>query len=122
VFVGPDFEETVAKPPLHIECSSEYALGRRIVAIDKASAFLWYSGESEALGRGSMMAYLPFAAAHEARQRSELRHRGALYAGFSRREMGWEPAMLRGVSRGEVSQLEKSGRAAIGEPLATLPA
>ena len=56
VFVGPDFEETVAKPPLHIECSSEYALGRRIVAIDKAAAFLWFSGESEALGRGSVMA------------------------------------------------------------------
>lgn len=121
VFAGSDFEETVAKPPLHIDCPSMVALGRRIADIDKDAAFLWFGGESEAQGRGAVMVYLAFAPVLEARDRSELRHRGAFYAGFSRREVGWEPAMLRGVSRGEVSQLEESGRAAIDEPLVTVP-
>ena len=124
VFVGPDFEETIAKPPLHIECASMVALGRRIAEIDKDAAFLWFSGESEAQGRGAVMVYLPFAAvpaSTTARRRGEMRHRGAFYAGFLRRETGWEPAMLRGVARGEVSHLEESGRAVIDEPFITVP-
>jgi hypothetical protein len=123
VFVGPDFEETVAKPALHIACPSEVALGRRIAEIDKDAAFLWFSGESEAQGRGAVMVYLPSAAVRSstAQRRGEMRHCGAFYAGFSRRETGWEPAMLRGVARGEVSHLEESGRAVIDEPFITVP-
>ena len=70
-------------------------------------------GESEAQKRGSVMVYLPDAFDATAPRRTGLRDCEAFYVGFSQREMGWEPAMLRGVSRGEVTHLEESGRALI---------
>jgi hypothetical protein len=115
VFVGPDFEKTVAAVPLHIEIPSKIALQRRIADIDKDAAFVWFSGESEAQKRGAVMVYLPDDFDPTAPHRGTLGHRsklgssGAFYVGFSRREIGWEPAMLRGVSRGEVKHLEKNG-------------
>ena len=113
VFVGPDYEETVAAAPLHIECPSKLALTRRIADVDKDAAFLWFSGESEAQRRGSVMVYLPDAFDATAPRRAGLRDCDAFYAGFSQRELNWEPAMLRGVSRGEVAHIEESGRASI---------
>jgi hypothetical protein len=115
VFVGPDFEETVAAEPLHIECPSKLALTRRIEDIDKDAAFLWFSGESEAQGRGAVMIYLPAGSDGPARRRDGLRGCGAFYVGFSPRNGGWEPAMLRGVSRGEVAHLEESGLAVVAD-------
>jgi hypothetical protein len=116
VFVGPDYEETVAAAPLHIECPSKQALSRRIADIDKDAAFLWFSAESEAQKRGSVMVYLPVA--FDATAHCGFRDCGAFYVGFSQREMGWEPAMLRGVSRSEVAHLEEPGRALVeSEPL-----
>jgi hypothetical protein len=113
VFVGPDFEETLAAEPLHIECPSKLALRRRIADIDKDAAFLWFSGESKAQGRGAVMVYLPDAFDETAHRRGNLRDCDAFYVGFSKRHGGWEPAILRGVSRGEVAHLEESGRAVI---------
>jgi hypothetical protein len=104
VFVGPTYEETVVAPPLHIECPSKQALLRRIADIDKDAAFLWFSSESEMQKRGAVMIYLPVATD------------AAFYMGFSQRENSWEPAMLRGVSRGEVAHLEESGRASLDNP------
>jgi len=104
VFAGPDYEETVVAPPLHIECPSKQALLRRIADIDKDAAFLWFSGESETQRRGSVMVYLPVATD------------AAFYVGLSQRETSWEPAMLRGVSRSEVAHLEESGRASLDNP------
>ena len=118
VFVGPDFEETVAAEPLHIECLSKQALKRRIADIDKDAAFLWFSGESEAQRRGAVMVYLPDAFDETAHRRASLRDCWAFYSGFSLRNGGWEPAMLRGISRGEVAHLEESGRAVIDDSLA----
>jgi hypothetical protein len=106
VFVGPDYEETVAAAPLHIECPSKLALTRRIADIDKDAAFVWFSGESEAQRRGSVMVYLPDAFDATAPRRIRLRDCEAFYVGFSQRNAGWEPAMLRGASRGEVAHLE----------------
>jgi len=121
VFVGPDYEETAAAAALHIECPSKQALSRRIADIDKDAAFLWFSGESEAQKRGSVMVYLPDAFDAKALRRTALREREAFYVGFSQREMGWEPAMLRGVSRTEVTHLEESGQAlADNEPPARI--
>ena len=34
VFAGPDYDETVARQPLHIECASMMALTRRIAYVD----------------------------------------------------------------------------------------
>ena len=54
VFAYPNFEEIV-KPPLHIECASSHALQRRISDVDKDAAFFWFSSQSEAQARGSVM-------------------------------------------------------------------
>jgi hypothetical protein len=120
VFVGPDYEETVAAAPLHIECPSKQALSRRIADIDKEAAFVWFSGESEAQKRGSVMVYLPVAFDPKAPRRGKLGRHGAFYVGFSQGEISWEPAMLRGVSRTEVAHLEESGRALIDNPSFTV--
>ena len=117
VLAGPNYDETVARPPLHIECASMLALTRRIADVDKEAAFVWFSGDSETQLRGSIMAYLPFASGPTTSRRHERRRTGAFYIGFSQRENGWEPAMLRGISRGEVEHLEECGRALIERPL-----
>jgi hypothetical protein len=110
VLVGPDYEETVDMPPLHIECPSKQALSRRIADVDKDAAFVWFSAESEAQKRGSVMVYLPVPFDPTAPRRGKLGRRGAFYVGFLQGEINWEPVMLRGISRGEVVSLEESGR------------
>jgi len=117
VFAGPNYEERISRPPLHIECTSELALTRRIADVDKEAAFVWFSSESEVQKRGSIMVYLPVASAPTASRRHERCRSGAFYIGFSQRKGGWEPAMLRGISRGEVEHLEECGRALIERPL-----
>lgn len=119
VFAGPDFDETVARPPLHIECASMLALKRRIADVDREAAFVWFSGQSEVQKRGSVMVYLPIASTPTTNHRRERRSTGAFYVGLSEHEMGWEPAMLRGISLGEVAHLETCGRALIQSPLST---
>jgi hypothetical protein len=119
VFVGPEYEETVAATPRHIECPSKQALTRRITDVDKDAAFLWFSGESEAQKRGSVMVYLPVTFDPTASRRGKLGRSGAFYVGFSQRITDWEPAMLRGISRNEIAHLEESGRALIDGALFT---
>ena len=111
VFAGPDYKETIAAPPLHIECASKQALTRTIADIDKSAAFIWFSGASEEQKRGAAMVYLPFAVDETDPGRVGFRRSGAFYMGFSQRERGWEPTMLRGISRREVEHLEHSGQA-----------
>jgi TPR repeat protein len=119
VFAGPNYDEPVARPQLHIECASMLALTRRIADVDKEAAFVWFSGGSEAQKRGSIMVYLPTASPPKASRRDERRRTGAFYIGFSQREMSWEPAMLRGISRGEVEHLEECGRDSISSAFST---
>jgi len=123
VFAGPEFEDTVLAAPLHIECPSEQALSRRIEDIDKDAAFLWFGGESEAQGRGSVMVYLPTTVDGTKRRPKGLRHSGAFYVGVSQRNGDWEPAMLRGISRGEVAHLEETGGTSLNPaPVTASPA
>ncbi|MGA8086823.1 MAG: hypothetical protein WCA10_05915 [Terracidiphilus sp.] len=117
VFAGPNYGETVARPPLHIECASMLALTRRIADVDREAAFIWFSGQSEVQKRGSIMVYLPVASTPMTSHRRERRRTGAFYVGLSEHEMDWNPAMLRGISRGEVEHLGKCGSALIGNPL-----
>jgi hypothetical protein len=117
VFVGPNYDETVARPPLHIECASMLALTRRITDVDKEAAFVWFSGQSEVQKRGSVMVYLPVASTPMTSHRRERRRTGAFYVGLSEHEMGWNPVMLRGISHGEVEHLEECGRALIERPI-----
>jgi hypothetical protein len=111
VFAGPNCDETVARPPLHIECASILALTRRIADVDKEAAFVWFSGQSEVQKRGSIMVYLSIASTPTTSHRRERRQTGAFYVGLSEHELGWDPVMLRGISRGEVEHLEECGRA-----------
>jgi hypothetical protein len=104
VFVAPNYDEIV-RPPLHIECASSDALQRRIADVDKQAAFVCFSSQSETQRRGSIMVYLPVASEPSPSHRDGRGRTGAFYIGFSQREMNWEPAMLRGVSRGEVAHL-----------------
>jgi hypothetical protein len=120
-FAGPDFEDTVIAAPLHIECPSKQALSRRIEDIDKDAAFLWFGGESEAQGRGSVMVYLPTTEDGTKHRPKGLRYSGAFYVGFSQRNGDWEPAMLRGISRSEVAYLEESGGTSLNPALLTAP-
>jgi len=119
VFAGPDCDKSVARPPLHIECASMLALTRRIADVDKEAAFVWFSSESEVQKRGSIMVYLPVASTPATSHRRERRRSGSFYTGFCQRETGWEPAMLRGISRGELAHLEECGRASTGSLLST---
>jgi hypothetical protein len=117
ILAGPDYDETVARQPLHMECASMIALTRRIADVDKDAAFVWFSGQSEVQKRGSIMVYLPIASTPTTSLRREHRQTGAFYVGLSEHELSWEPAMLRGVSRCEVEHLEECGRASIGSQL-----
>ena len=99
VFAGPSYEETVATSPLHIDCKSSEAVVRRIAEIDRDAAFVWFSGESEGQKRGSVMIYLPISS-----------NDSGFYVGFSHVQKGWEPVMLRGVSRSEIAYVEERGR------------
>jgi hypothetical protein len=111
VFVGPDYEQTVAAALLHIECPSKQALSRRVEDVDRDAAFVWISGESEAQKRGAVMVYRPAAFDPTAPRRGKLGRNGAFYVGFSQRSVNWEPAMLRGVSRNEIAHFEEGGKA-----------
>lgn len=119
VFAGPNYDETVARPPLHVECASMLALTRRIADVDKEAAFVWFSGQSEVQKRGSIMVYLPIASTPTTSHRRERRRSGSFFIGYSLRETGWEPAMLRGISRGEAAYLEENGNTSVDNPLST---
>ncbi len=117
VFAGPTYDETIARPPLHIDCASMLALTRRIADVDKEAAFIWFSSDSEAQQRGSIMVYLPVAALPPPNRRDWRKRSGAFYMGFSKRQGSWEPAMLRGISRGEAAHLEESGNTSVDNRL-----
>jgi len=104
VFAGPDFVKMVAAAPLHIDCLSKIALGRRIEDIDKDAAFVWFSSESERQQRGAVMVYLPVVS-----------NESGFYAGYANND-GWQPSMLRYISRSEVDQLAEHGRAQLTLP------
>ncbi len=104
VFTGPDFVETTVTTPLHINCPSMVALLRRIEQVDKDAVFLWFSGKSEMQGRGAVMVYLPVVS-----------NESGFYAGYANND-GWQPSMLRYISRSEVEQLTEHGRAQLTLP------
>ena len=83
VFAGPNYDETVARPLLHIECASMLALTRRIAAVDGDAAFVWFSSESEVRKRGSIMVYITGFASGPTTSRHERHRTGAFYVGLS---------------------------------------
>ena len=88
VFAGPNYDEIVARPPLHIECASMLALTRRIADVDKEAAFIWFSSQSEVQKRGSIMVYLPVASTPMTSRRAANARTGAFYVGLSEQRNG----------------------------------
>ena len=58
-FVAPAFDEIEAGEPIHKPVPSRTALRRKIAVEAPGQAIIWYSGNSEANGRGALMAYIP---------------------------------------------------------------
>ncbi|MGC2821090.1 MAG: hypothetical protein WA198_15470 [Candidatus Sulfotelmatobacter sp.] len=58
-FSGPAYREIDSGKPIHQRIRGGKALRRMAAAESPQSALIWYSGESEATGRGAVMAYVP---------------------------------------------------------------
>ena len=58
-FVAPMYEELDCGKPLHKRIPSRFARRRKVGVIVPSAALVWYSGNSTASGRGSIMAYVP---------------------------------------------------------------
>jgi hypothetical protein len=86
----------VPPPSLHREQPSEHNLQRRLRVVAPATACSWYSGDATAMGRGSLMAYLP----------SESGPTG-WYAGVKRAEAGWCTTVLTGITASELAVCEE---------------
>jgi hypothetical protein len=100
LFEAPNYEKVPNKNAIHINCTSEYALLRRIAEIDKNAAFLWFSGDSQSQKRGSVMVYLPISSDDS-----------GFYVSFAEKKTVFDIAMLRGISRAEIAHLEERGHA-----------
>lgn len=58
-FAAPAFEEIGSGEPIHKHVPSRTALRRKAAVEVPGKAIVWYSGNSEANGRGALMAYIP---------------------------------------------------------------
>ena len=58
-FVAPAFKEVDPGEPVHKHVPSRTALRRKASVEAPGETIIWYSGNSKANGRGSLMAYLP---------------------------------------------------------------
>jgi hypothetical protein len=58
-FSGAAYREIESGKPIHQRIRGGKALRRMAAAESPQSALIWYSGESEATGRGAVMAYVP---------------------------------------------------------------
>jgi len=58
-FSSPTYEEIDCGESIHKQMPSRVALKRRVASVAPKSSLLWYSGKSEATGRGALMAYVP---------------------------------------------------------------
>jgi len=57
-FAAPSYHEIDCGEPIHKRIPSRLALRRKAAAVEPRAALLWYSGDSKATGRGSVMAYV----------------------------------------------------------------
>ena len=92
-----EYSLVVPSPPLHREQSSDDNLQRRLRLVAPATACFWYSGDAAAIGRGSLMAYLP----------SESGPTG-WYVGLKRAEVGWCTTVLTGITASELAIFEQT--------------
>ena len=53
------YEQLVSRTPVHVRQASSDNLNRFVDRVDNGATFLWYSGATEDVGKGCVMAYLP---------------------------------------------------------------
>jgi hypothetical protein len=63
-FAAPDYAEIDAGEPVHKHIPSRVALRRKVAVAVPRTALVWYSGNSKANGRGSLMIYLPLGSSY----------------------------------------------------------
>jgi hypothetical protein len=91
--LSPDrsnYARVVLERPIHVPQASADNLGRFVDRFDSGAAFFWYSGSTENVGKGCLMAYLPASDRHvcwyaeiQLRDRATL----GLLRGISNREL-----------------------------------
>lgn len=96
------------KSPLHLSQASSDNRKRLVARIAPGTALVWVSGKTAENGRGSFMAYLPTSEGHS-----------PWYADFIEKD-GWQARILRGISRQELTNLERQGAVATPDPAESL--
>jgi hypothetical protein len=92
-FRAPDYEETDSGKPIHTNVESTVALLRKAATVAPNTALVWYSGNSSATGRGSVMVYLPVAGSY-----------WSWYAGWQKQET-WRLTETWNIKRDELLRL-----------------
>lgn len=87
---SPDYREVNSGSPLHIRTEGRRASLRKLASIEPGAAIVWFSGESESKGAGSLMAYIPTADGYT-----------CFYCGFGGSDCT-DIHRLRGISRSEL--------------------
>jgi uncharacterized protein (DUF4415 family) len=96
-FAGPEFRETDAGKLIHMQIPSKLALRRKVAVEEPETALAWYSGNTIANGRGSLMVYLPDGSSY-----------CAWFVDLEHRE-SWQITEARGISPDEFSLLLEEG-------------
>ena len=95
-FSAPNYEEGNSGKPLHKTMTSTVAMGRKAAEVAPGQILVWYSGNSDNAGRGSLMAYIPEGDSYR-----------SWYAQWVRSKF-WQLAQTKGVEPSELQQLMES--------------
>jgi hypothetical protein len=58
-FAAPNYREVAADKPIHIKGPAQVVHERRVSDVTPGAALIWYSGDSDKTGQGSVLVYLP---------------------------------------------------------------
>lgn len=92
-FVAPTYVETAMRQPIHRNIASRDALRRRVSEVAPGVTLVWFSGDSNKSGRGSVMAYVPIGGSY-----------WPLYVGYIKRE-SWSIEKTIGIDQQGLSEL-----------------
>jgi hypothetical protein len=95
-FSSPSYDEENSGKPLHKTMSSTTAMGRKASEVAPGQILIWYSGNSDNTGRGSLMAYIPEGDSYR-----------SWYAQWEYSK-SWQLAQTKGVESSELLRLMES--------------
>jgi hypothetical protein len=95
-FSAPNYDEGNSGKPLHKTMKSATAMGRKAAEVAPGQILIWYSGNSDNIGRGSLMAYIPEGDSYR-----------SWYAQWEHSK-SWQLAQTKGVEPSELQQLMES--------------